>query len=77
MKTEYIGAFEAKTHFSEVLERARQGVLFVVTKHGKPVAQLGPSGPAADQPTFGSAKGRVHMQPDFDEPLSDMAEYEV
>ena len=37
-----IGAFEAKTHFSRILEKAEQGEDFVVTKRGKPVAKIIP-----------------------------------
>ena len=35
-----VGAFEAKTHFSALLERAQRGEQIVITKHGKPVAKL-------------------------------------
>lgn len=75
MKVRTIGAFEAKTHFSELLEKARQGTVFIVTRRGIPVAQLGPSEQTTKHPVFGSAEGRVHMQPDFDAPLEDMTEY--
>ncbi len=75
MKTEVIGAFEAKTHFSQLLERAQQGTVFIVTRRGKPVAQLGPSEQRVARPVFGSAKGQVLMRNDFDAPLEDMAEY--
>lgn len=75
MKTETIGAFDAKTHFSGLLEKAHQGTIIVVTRHGKPVAQLGPTDAGAARPVFGSAKGRIEFGPDFDEPLEDMAEY--
>jgi hypothetical protein len=27
------------------------------------------------KPVFGSAKGKIHMAPDFDEPLEDFKEY--
>jgi prevent-host-death family protein len=37
-----IGAFEAKTHFSRILEKAEQGADFIVTKRGKPVAKIIP-----------------------------------
>ena len=37
-----IGAFEAKTHFSRIIDRAWQGEDFVVTKRGKPVAKIIP-----------------------------------
>lgn len=74
MKT--IGAFEAKTHFSELLERVCHGEVFTVTRRGKPIARLGPSEVHENRPVYGSAKGRIHMTSDFDAPLDDMAEYE-
>lgn len=35
-----IGVYEAKTHLARLLERVRNGERFVITRHGKPVAQL-------------------------------------
>jgi prevent-host-death family protein len=35
-----IGAFEAKTQLSKLLELARRGERIIITKHGIPVAQL-------------------------------------
>ena len=75
MKTEMMGSFEAKTHFSQLLQRVEQGAVFIVTRRGKPVAQLGPCEPSTRHPVFGSAKGQVRIREDFDEPLDDMAEY--
>jgi len=40
MKT--IGAFEAKTHLSKLLDLAAMGERFTITKRGKPVAMLVP-----------------------------------
>ena len=37
-----LGAFEAKTHFSELLDRVEQGERMTITRHGKAVAQLVP-----------------------------------
>lgn len=37
-----VGAFEAKTRFSALIEEAERGEIIVVTKKGKPVAQIGP-----------------------------------
>jgi prevent-host-death family protein len=43
MKTERtVGAFEAKTKFSELLEQVNQGAEIIITKHEKPVAKLVP-----------------------------------
>ncbi len=37
-----IGSFEAKTHFSHLLNRVALGEEFIVTKRGKPIASLAP-----------------------------------
>ena len=37
-----IGSFEAKTHFSQIIEKAEQGEDFIVTRRGKPVAKIIP-----------------------------------
>lgn len=39
-----IGAFEAKTHFSALLEKVEKGEHVIITKHGHPVAKLVPTG---------------------------------
>lgn len=39
---ETVGAFAAKTHLSDLLERVERGERFTITRHGKPVAQLTP-----------------------------------
>ncbi len=39
---ETVGAFAAKTHLSDLLERVERGERFIITRHGKPVAQLTP-----------------------------------
>ena len=40
MKT--LGTFEAKTKFSALIEEVQHGQTIVVTRNGKPVAQIGP-----------------------------------
>jgi len=37
-----IGSFEAKTHFSALVEAAEHGETVVITRKGRPVAQMGP-----------------------------------
>ena len=39
---EPVSAYDAKTHLPKLLERAAHGERFVITRHGKPVAQLIP-----------------------------------
>ncbi len=38
-----VGAFEAKTHLPELLDRVEGGETITITRHGKPVAKLVPA----------------------------------
>ena len=42
MLNQQIGAFEAKTHFSQIINEVERGADYVVTKRGKPVAKIIP-----------------------------------
>jgi len=42
MLNQQIGAFEAKTHFSQLISEVERGADYVVTRHGKPVAKIIP-----------------------------------
>lgn len=44
-----VGAFEAKTKFSELLDRVERGEEVVITRHGKTVARLVADNTHADQ----------------------------
>lgn len=64
-----INIHEAKTFFSKLIERVRQGEEIIIAKAGRPVARLVPMRPDLPQRTPGSAKGRLTVAPDFDAPL--------
>ncbi len=38
-----IGVYDAKTHLPKLLERVRRGERFLITKHGRAVAELVPA----------------------------------
>lgn len=40
---ERVTAADANRNFSTILRRVREGETFVVTSHGRPVAQIGPA----------------------------------
>jgi prevent-host-death family protein len=40
--TQAVGEYEAKTHFSELLEKVEAGEEITITRHGLPVARLVP-----------------------------------
>jgi len=44
-----VGAYEAKTHLAELLDRVERGERILITRHGRPVAQLVPAPGAPDR----------------------------
>ena len=40
---EFVGAYEAKTHLPQLLDRVEGGETITITRHGKPVAKLVPA----------------------------------
>lgn len=76
MTSSHIGAFEAKTHLCEILDRVRQGRSYVITKRGKPVAELRPVARSAHGLSFGCDKNKVKVHADFDAPLPGMEQYQ-
>jgi prevent-host-death family protein len=45
-----VGAFEAKTNLSSLLERVAQGESVRITRHGKPIARIVPDDPEVSRP---------------------------
>jgi prevent-host-death family protein len=54
-----IGAYEAKTHLSELLEKVEAGEEITITKHGVPVAKLVPVRREASVEQRAAAIGRI------------------
>jgi prevent-host-death family protein len=75
MEPQAIGAFEAKTRLSELLEQVSRGRSFVITRRGRPVAELRPVASAAARLRFGCDKGAIAVRDDFDAPLPEMKPY--
>ena len=42
MATNKIGAYHAKTHLAQLLDRVERGERITITRHGRPVAELVP-----------------------------------
>lgn len=45
-----VGAYDAKTHLPELIERVARGEQILITRHGVPVAMLVPPEGAAQRP---------------------------
>jgi len=63
---------QAKSNLAELLNLAIQGEEIVITQDNKPVAKISPIKRPLKR---GSAKGKVRISDDFDEPLEDFQEY--
>jgi prevent-host-death family protein len=53
-----VGAFEAKTHLSSLLERVERGEEITITRHGRAIARLVPAA-AADRARVDEAIARL------------------
>lgn len=66
---EVVSLYTAKTHLSQLVDRAGDGEEIIISKSGKPIARLMPL-PAQNQPRKpAGALGRIVIRDDFDAPL--------
>lgn len=66
-----VNVHEAKTIFSKLLERVKEGEEIIIAKAGVPVARLVPITGHPVRRVPGSAKGKITVAPDFEDPLPD------
>lgn len=59
LQSNVVGAYEAKTHLSELLEKVEAGEEITITKHGAPVAKLVPVKKEASPEERAAAIGRI------------------
>jgi prevent-host-death family protein len=68
-----VNIYEAKTHFSELVERAAGGEEIVIAKAGEPRARLVPLAPVKrPRRKPGLWKGKAWISDDFDAPLPEV-----
>ncbi len=66
--SESVNVYEAKTHLSQLLDRAAAGEEIIIARAGRPVARLvALAEPASRQRMPGGWRGRVSIAADFDE----------
>jgi len=66
--TECVNVYEAKTHLSQLLDRAAAGEEIIIARAGRPVARLvSLAGSASGQRVPGGWHGKVSISADFDE----------
>ena len=60
---------EAKNRLPELIRAVEGGAAVVITRHGKPVAQLTPAPMERRQVRLGGMKNRVQLLPGWDAPM--------
>jgi len=70
-----VNIHEAKTHFSKLIKEVLKGEEIIIAKGNKPIAKLVSIEEKKPQRKLGTAKGKIIVSPDFDEPLNDFKEY--
>ena len=67
----YHTVHEAKTHLSELIQKACDGQEVIIARGKKPVVKLVPVGEAARERTPGGFEGKISWAPDAFDPLTD------
>jgi antitoxin (DNA-binding transcriptional repressor) of toxin-antitoxin stability system len=62
---------EAKERLPELIHAVEEGENVVITRDGKPVAQIALPPPAGRQVRFGTMRGRIHLKPGWDDPIDE------
>ena len=70
-----VNIHEAKTHFSKLIKEVLKGQEIIIAKGNKPVAKLISIERKRPKRKLGTAKGKIRIAPDFDEPLNDFKDY--
>lgn len=65
---------EAKTHFSRLVNEVLQGEEIVIARAGCPLIRLVAIEGAQPARRLGTARGKIWLSPDFDEPLEAFAD---
>ena len=68
---ETVSIYEAKTHFSRLVDKAAAGEDVIVSRHGKPIVRITRLAEPGPRVRFGVLTGRVRIGDDFDAPLPD------
>ena len=61
-----INVQDAKTHLSRLLEQVADGEMFLIGKHGRPMAKLVKYAPDREERPLGGYEGQIVIGKDFD-----------
>ncbi|MDR3359536.1 MAG: type II toxin-antitoxin system Phd/YefM family antitoxin [Bifidobacteriaceae bacterium] len=61
-----VSIYEAKTHFSQLVDQAEARQEIIVTRHGRPVARIASLRRTDEARRPGALRGQIKISPDFD-----------
>lgn len=64
-----VSTAEARDRFTELVRIAEGGEPVVITRHGRPVAQLVPAPKERCKVRLGGMRNRIHLLPGWDAPV--------
>jgi prevent-host-death family protein len=62
---------DAKNRLPELIRAVENGEKITITRHDRPVAQLGPPTPEPRKVVFGSMRGQIKFLPGWDDPITE------
>lgn len=62
-----VNVYDAKTQFSQLINRVESGEEIVIARNGRPVARLTPLAARRPDRVPGALAGRIVIAPDFDD----------
>jgi prevent-host-death family protein len=66
-----VSVVEAKNRLPELIRAVEQGENVVITRHGKPVAQITAAPSERRQARFDGMKDRIQLLPGWDDPIDE------
>jgi prevent-host-death family protein len=70
-----VNVHEAKTNLSKLIQKVVDGEEVIIAKGNKPVVKLILIDRLKPKRRLGTAKGKIKLSDDFDEPLQDFKKY--
>jgi prevent-host-death family protein len=66
-----VSVAEAKNRLPELIRAMEDGEEVIITRHGKPVAQIAPPPPARRAIRWGAMRDRMQLLPGWEDPISE------
>ena len=66
-----VSVAEAKNRLPELIRAMEDGEQIVITRHGKPVAQIAPPPPSRRTIRLGAMRDEIKLLPGWDDPITE------